>query len=156
MSETTRNSPGEEARAIVQAILDSMGAAISSEVVEESDEQIVVDMRGEDAGIVIGRQGETLAALQLVASVIFHRRTGLGTRVILDAEGYRERRTAGLKEQALRVAASVKSTGREAVLESLRPFERRIVHLALADDPDVFTYSEGEGDDRALVISPRD
>jgi len=156
MSETTRNSPGEEARAIVQAILDSMGAAISSEVVEESDEQIVVDMRGEDAGIVIGRQGETLAALQLVASVIFHRRTGLGTRVILDAEGYRERRTAGLKEQALRGAASVKSTGREAVLESLRPFERRIVHLALADDPDVFTYSEGEGDDRALVISPRD
>lgn len=156
MPESTHTSPSEEARAIVQAILDSMGAALSCEVVEDADEQIVIDMRGEDAGLVIGRQGEALAALQLIASVIFHRKTGLGTRLILDAEGYRERRTEGLKEQALRVAASVKSSGREAVLESLRPFERRIVHLALADDPDVFTYSEGEGDDRALVISPRD
>ncbi len=156
MPESTHTSPSEEARAIVQAILDSMGAALSCEVVEDADERIVIDMRGEDAGLVIGRQGEALAALQLIASVIFHRKTGLGTRLILDAEGYRERRTEGLKEQALRVAASVKSSGREAVLESLRPFERRIVHLALADDPDVFTYSEGEGDDRALVISPRD
>lgn len=157
MPETTSERPAsEEARLIVQDLLDRMGLNVLATVADESEEQIVVDMAGTDVGIVIGHHGDTLSALQLIASVMLHRRTGASARLLLDAEGYRDRRTSALTEQALRVAASVRTTGREAVLESLRAHERRIVHMALADDPDVFTYSEGEGDDRALIISPRE
>jgi spoIIIJ-associated protein len=156
MPGTTERSPAEEANVIVQELLDRMGLSVLATVADESDEQIIVDMAGTDVGIVIGHHGETLSAMQLLASVMLHRRAETNARLLLDAEGYRDRRANALTEQAKRHAASVKATGREALFEGLRPHERRIVHMALQDDPDVYTYSEGEGDDRVLVISPRD
>lgn len=147
---------GEEARAIVQETLTHMGMNALATVADASDEQIVIDMAGKDIGILIGHQGETLAALQFIAAAIFRRRTGSEVRVVLDAEGYRDRRARALTERARQAADNVRATGKEAVLDSLRPYERRIVHMALAEDPDVYTYSEGEGDDRCLIISPRE
>lgn len=146
---------GEEARRIVQQTVDLMDLAAMATVAEESDEQIVIDMAGADIGILIGRRGETLQALQLIASAMFHRKTDSGVRLIVDAEGYRDRRADTLTKKALQIANEVRESGREAVLDSLSAFERRVVHLALADDPDVYTYSEGEGRERVLVISPR-
>lgn len=146
---------GEEARRIVQQTVDLMELAAMATVAEESDEQIVIDMAGADIGILIGRRGETLQALQLIAAAIFHRKTDSEVRLIVDAEGYRDRRADTLTEKALQIANEVRESGKEAVLDSLSAFERRVVHLALADDPDVYTYSEGEGRERVLVISPK-
>lgn len=156
MSAQSPSSAAEEGRAIVQELLDRMGLEVVAAVADESDEEILIDMTGSDVGIVIGRHGETLSALQLLASVTLRRSTETEARLLLDAEGYRDRRTQALTEQAHRHAASVKASGREALFEGLKAHERRIVHMALAEDPEVFTYSEGEGDDRVLVISPRD
>lgn len=147
---------GEEARRVVQRTVDLMGLAAMATVAEESDDQIIIDMAGADIGILIGRRGETLQALQLIAAAVFHRKTGAEVRLVVDAEGYRDRRTETLTGRALQIANEVRASGKEAVLDSLSAFERRVVHMALADDPDVYTYSEGEGRDRVLVISPRE
>lgn len=147
---------GEQARRVVQQMVDHMGLAAMATVAEESEEQIVIEMAGADIGILIGRRGDTLQALQVIAAALFHRKTGSEVRLVVDAEGYRSRRADTLTQRALQIANEVRTTGREAVLDSLSASERRVVHLALADDPDVYTYSEGEGRERVLVISPRE
>jgi spoIIIJ-associated protein len=146
---------GDAARGTVQDILAHTGLEATASVLGEAPDEVVIDLSGPDVGILIGRHGETLHALQLLASAIFHRRTGTTARLVIDAEGYRERRADALRQRAREVADRVRSTGREAVMQSLRADERRIVHMELAEDPDVYTYSEGEGDDRALIVSPR-
>lgn len=156
MPEASARTPGDEAAVIVQEILGKMGLNALATVSDEDDEQIAIDMAGTDVGILIGRHGETLQALQLIVGGIFHKRTGSSARVLVDAEGYRERRADQLRERARHIADQVRESSREAVLDSLSAYERRIVHLELADDPDVYTYSEGEGDNRSLVISPKE
>ena len=111
---------------------------------------------GDDMGVVIGKHGNTINALQYLVGLIAHKRVGERVRVVVDAEGYRGRREQTLRELARSYADRVKETGQEAVLDALQSYERRIVHTALADDPDVITYSEGEEPDRRVVISPRE
>jgi len=149
-------SSAEIGREALQAIIDKMGLSATVVVAEDTDEQVVLDMQGDDIAILIGRQGDTLNALQLIVGVIVGRATEQRRRVLVDAQGYRERRAEALCARAEEVAKQVRESGREALIESLHAYERRIIHLALADHPDVYTYSEGEGDDRVLVISPRD
>jgi spoIIIJ-associated protein len=156
MPEGTARTPGDEAAVIVQEILGKMGLSALATVADETEDQVTIDMAGNDIGILIGRHGETLQALQLIVGGIFHRRTGSSARILVDAEGYRERRAEQLRQRARHIADQVRESGREAVLDSLTAYERRIVHLELADDPDVYTYSEGEGDNRSLVISPKE
>ncbi|MBD3176379.1 MAG: KH domain-containing protein [Armatimonadia bacterium] len=156
MSKAETAGLGEEARKVVQQLVDLMGLAAMATVAEESDEQIIIDMAGADIGILIGRRGETLQALQLIAAALFHRETESDVRLIVDAEGYRDRRSDSLTEKAKQIADEVRSSGKEAVLDSLSAFERRVVHLALSEDPDIYTYSEGEGRERVLVISPKE
>jgi len=147
----------ELAREILQTLIDKMNLRASVRILEASPTQIMLDIEGgQDLGIIIGRQGQTLNALQLVTSVVANKRAGTRYRILLDASGYRARRAQALRLRAFEVAEQVKATGKEALLESLKAHERRIVHLALANDPDVYTYSEGEGERRNLVISPRD
>jgi len=110
-----------------------------------------------NAGLVIGKRGQTLAALQLLVAMMTNRSQPLEERrrIILDAEGYRGRRERTLQSMASSGAARAKRSGREVTLEALDPRERRIVHLALADDPGVTTRSEGEDPNRSVVIIPR-
>jgi spoIIIJ-associated protein len=110
---------------------------------------------GEEMGLLIGRKGETLAALQYVLNLIVNHQTNAHATFGIDVEGYRQRREAQLEDLARRVAERVRRSGEPMTLEPMPPAERRIVHITLADDPDVQTVSIGEGDARKVAITRR-
>ncbi|MDP2661206.1 MAG: RNA-binding cell elongation regulator Jag/EloR [Dehalococcoidia bacterium] len=115
----------------------------------------VLDIEGSDLGILIGRRGKTLFALQYLVNLILSKRCRSRVKVFVDVEGYRRRRQDSLKALAERMAEQVRTTGRFVTLEAMPPHERRIVHLALQSDPDVVTESIGEGESRKVVINPK-
>jgi len=116
---------------------------------------IQLSLSGRDSGMIIGRRGQTLDALEhLVNRAVFRDDTGHGVRVSLDVEGYRQRRQESLEQLALRLAAKARATGRLVTLNPMSARDRRIVHLTLQSDPSVNTRSEGEGHYRKLVIVP--
>ncbi len=112
----------------------------------------VFEIEGDDSGLLIGRRGETLRALEFVVKFIVGRRLESRARLMIDVEGYQERRYQSVSNLAQRVAHRVVTSGRPVNLEPMPPNERRIVHLALADHPDVTTESTGFGDNRQVVI----
>jgi spoIIIJ-associated protein len=114
----------------------------------------VLDVTGEDLGILIGRRGETLACLQYMVNLMVSRQIKLRSTFSIDIEGYRRRREESLKGLAARMADRVRNTGQSVTLEPMPPNERRIVHLALAKDPTVITESAGEGESRKVSITP--
>lgn len=115
----------------------------------------VLDVSGEDLGILIGRRGETLSCLQYMVNLMVSRQFKLRGTFGIDIEGYRRRREESLKGLALRMADRVRSTGHSVTLEPMPPNERRIVHLALAKDATVITESVGEGESRKVSITRR-
>jgi spoIIIJ-associated protein len=121
----------------------------------DGDNPIVLDITGDDLGILIGRRGETLSALQLVTNIIVGRRTREWARIVVDVEGYRLRREDALRSLATRMAERVRFSRAPFTMESMPPNERRIIHLTLQDSPHVTTESHGEGEDRRVTISPR-
>ena len=178
----SRGKPGflgigsEPARVRVKKILSSQGAAsLAIDVVNKilagagvktlttlrnaQDSQTggpVIDITGDDSGLLIGRRGETLRALQYIVNlVVKNNLPEENLRVVLDIERYRERRHNSLSEMALRVADKVASTGRSISLEPMTAAERRVIHLALADHPRVNTQSSGMGEGRKVTVIPR-
>ena len=129
--------------------------SIPEEVSEESGEPIAFNIEGDDLGILIGRRGQTLASLQYILRIIVGHKTTNWVPIVVDAEGYKDRRHEALKTLALRMADTVKTRGTPFTLEPMPPYERRIVHLVLADHPAVFTESIGEGEARKVVIRPK-
>jgi spoIIIJ-associated protein len=115
----------------------------------------VLDVEGEDLGMLIGRRGETLISLQYLLNLMLSRRVGARVMVGIDIGGYRRRREESLRGLALRTADRVRATGQSVTLEPMPPNERRIVHIALQDNPDVLTVSFGEGEGRKVAITPR-
>ena len=113
------------------------------------------NIEGEDAGLLIGRRGETLSSFQFVLNFILSRKTQSRTLVLLDVEGYRERRSEVLRSMAFRLAERAATTGRSVAMEPMPARERRIVHMALADNAKVTTESIGEGEDRKVTIVPK-
>ena len=136
-------------------ILDALGNGGRAEMKSADADQVILDMVGGDTPRLIGRHGQTVNAIQYLVGIVTNRRMEAKVRVVVDAEGYRARREDALRKQALYLAKQVKEGGQEAVLDSLTANERRIIHTTLADDPDVYTYSEGEDPERRLVISPK-
>lgn len=138
---------------VLQHILRYMN--IHATVQVRSNSPLTLNIHGinENLGLLIGRRGETLAALQLLVSLIVSHRTRHRMRIVVDAENYRQRREENLRSLALRVAQQVRSYRRSIALEAMPPNERRIVHIALADSNDISTESIGEGDERRVVIS---
>ena len=120
---------------------------------EGEEDTIELDIEGEDSGLLIGRRGETLRALQFTVNLIVGQTTR--ARVILDVEGYRERRYSSLRALAARVAERVTSTGRPITLEPMAPNERRVVHMALANNSRVATESTGVGESRKITVLPK-
>jgi spoIIIJ-associated protein len=118
-------------------------------------EHLTLDIKGEDLGILIGRRGETLAALQYLVNLIVSRRLKGRVGVVVDVEGYRERRYESLRLLARRLAEQVKITGRAVTLEPMPASERRIIHLELKDNNDVTTQSMGQGEERKIVITSK-
>ena len=116
--------------------------------------QSVLDVDGEDLGLLIGRRGQTLASLQYLLNLILAKQLGKRVAFGVDVDGYRRRREEALISLAKRSASRVRSTGRSVTLEPMPPNERRIVRITLADDPAVITVSIGEGDARKVAITP--
>ena len=116
----------------------------------------VIDITGEDSGLLIGRRGETLRSLQFLVNLVVRRNPdNESVRVVLDIERYRERRYNSLWELALKVADTVAGTGRSVSLEPMPAAERRIIHVALSDHPRVSTESSGIGEARKVTIAPK-
>jgi len=145
----------EAAREFVEEVLAAMELPAEVHASENGEGGFRLEVVGDDAGSLIGRYGQGINSLQYLAILVGQRRTGAHLRLTLDADGYRGRREAALVEQARSLAAEVVAAGQEAELDPLSAFERRIIHNALLDHPDVITYSEGEGDDRRVIIAPR-
>jgi spoIIIJ-associated protein len=116
--------------------------------------QAVLDVDGEDLGLLIGRRGQTLASMQYLLNLIVAKQIGKRASFGVDVDGYRRRREESLVNLAKRTAARVRDTGRSVTLEPMPPNERRIVHITLADDPNVMTVSIGEGEGRKVAITP--
>lgn len=115
----------------------------------------VLDIEGDDLGLLIGRRGTTLAALQYMVNVMLTRKMDSRVIVTVDVERYHRRREETLQNLAQRMADRVSNSGRPMTLEPMPPSERRIIHLTLSGDEDVVTGSVGQGDDRKIVIRPR-
>jgi len=146
---------GERATRMLSEMMSHMGIQATAEVVEEDDAQVVVDIRGEELGLLIGKHGQTLAAIQHLLGLMVNKGEEYRKRVILDAEGYRRRREESLRHLAIASARRAKQSGEAITLDPLLPHERRIVHTALAEDPGVTTRSIGEEPTRRIVIEPR-
>jgi len=151
------------ARDALQGILQRM--AIQARIVSKPPTEfmlegdnpppVVLDIQGRDLGVLIGRRGETLGALQFLVRLIVNHRTRRWYNIVIDVQGYKERREQQLRRLAERMAERVVATRRSVVLEAMPPYERRIVHLALRNHPKVTTHSIGEGDNRKVMIHLR-
>lgn len=115
---------------------------------------VLVDIQGGDLGFLIGRQAETMGALQLITRLIVGKEVGHAAHVIIDVAGYRQRRDENLRKLANKMAKQAVSTGRRQTLEPMSPSERRIIHLELRDNSEVSTESTGEEPRRKVVIIP--
>ena len=122
--------------------------------VEDRDDEVLLNVDGDDLGRIIGNFGQTLNAIQFLINLMVNTR-GSRKRILVDAGGYRDRRREKLEAIAFEQAQRAKEERRGVILEGLRAAERRIIHTALQNDPDVVTFSEGEEPHRRLVISPR-
>ncbi|HCG90360.1 MAG TPA: hypothetical protein DEZ08_00770 [Dehalococcoidia bacterium] len=113
---------------------------------------LAIELSGNDTGLLIGRRGQTLMSLQFLVNSIVRTQTGTNTRIVIDAEGYRDRRETTLKEMAIRVADRVKQTGRSVTLEPMNAADRRIIHVSLTEYDGIKTESIGEADNRKVEI----
>lgn len=138
---------------VLQNILRHLNIRATVQVRSTSPLTLNIHGMHENLGLLIGRRGETLAALQLLVNLIVSHRTHHRMRIIIDAENYRMRREENLRSLAQRVAQQVRNYRRSIALEAMPPHERRIVHLALSESGDISTESIGEGDARRVVIS---
>lgn len=139
---------------LLQNLLTRMGIEARVDGVERNGE-VHLNIRTDDSGLLIGRQGQTIDALQYLVNRIVNRDGSEGVRIILDTEHYQERREDRLTRLAQRLAAQVKSTGQAAVMAPLNARDRRIIHLALQADREVSISSKGDGALRKVLISPR-
>jgi spoIIIJ-associated protein len=143
-----------EARALVARIVETLGVDAAVAAREDTD-AIVVTCSGEDVGLLIGRHGQTIDAIQYLLNVIAYRTHGEEKRdVVVDAAGYRARRQATLETLALRVAERVRGSGEPEELEPMTAVERKVVHLRLKDVEGVGTTSEGTEPNRYVVVVP--
>lgn len=149
----------EQARAFLEGVLSRMGLVAAVETRTDEDGVVHMNITGSDLGTIIGRRGQTLDALQYLVNVVGNRQAAAGSgswvRIVLDAEGYRERRAETLRQLAHRMAEKAVARGRRIRLEPMSAHERRVVHLALKDHPKVETQSDGEEPFRRVVIVPK-
>jgi spoIIIJ-associated protein len=140
---------------ILDTLLGLMGVQGNVEVLSK-ELPLGLNIKGDDLGILIGRRGQTLVALEYITKLIVVRRLKAWVPLTVDVGGYKRRRRDSLQKLALYLAEQVKSRRRAMPMEPMPPDERRIIHLALADHPDVTTQSIGDGENRKIVILPRE
>ena len=143
---------GKLAYDFLKNVTEKMGVTVAIRVTEEED-HLSVSMMGDTLGILIGRRGDTLDALQYLTSLQVNKHRDGYMRVSLDTENYRQKREEALSKLAMRMAARARKTGRKVTLEPMNPYERRVLHSALQGNPYVTTHSEGEEPYRRVVIT---
>ena len=143
----------EKAKSYLTDVTAMMNVTVSVEAKADEEGNVRVDMQGDTLGILIGRRGETLDALQYLTSLYVNRGREDYTRVTIDTENYRAKREEALTRLANRMANRAVKTGRKVVLEPMNPYERRILHSALQQNDAVTTHSEGEEPNRHVVIT---
>jgi spoIIIJ-associated protein len=139
------------ATGVLETLLGLIGVTGKIEVLSE-EVPVVLDIEGDDLGILIGRRGKTVASLEYITKLIVAGQLKAWLPLSVDVAEYKKRRRESLRRLALHLAEQVKSRRRAMTLEPMLPDERRIIHLTLADHPDVTTHSIGEGEDRKVVI----
>ncbi len=153
----------EVARDILETLLGLMGISASVNPVHgalvesqaEAPSSITLNVEGDDLGILIGRRGQTLSCLQYLVRIIIGHQKKVWLPIVIDVEGYKQRRCNALQTMALRIAEQVTQRKEPFALEPMPAFDRRIVHLALVDHQDVTTESRGEGEARRVVVVPK-
>lgn len=146
-------SPEGKAQSFLMDVTRLMGVNVSVNARRDEEGNVRVDMFGDTLGVLIGRRGETLDALQYLTSLYVNRGQEGYTRVTLDTENYRAKREEALRRLANRMANRAVKTGRKVVMEPMNPYERRILHSALQQNEAVTTHSEGEEPNRHVVIT---
>lgn len=138
----------------LQRLVDAIteGAQVTA---HNHDEALHFSISGGNRGLLIGRHGQTLEAIQYLADKIVNRGNAARVRIHVDVEGYQEKRGEQLKDRALKLASKARRSGKPQRLEPMNAYDRRIVHMALKNDAQVRTQSVGDGGERALVIYPR-
>ena len=142
---------------VISKLITMMDADVSVHLKQADNDDIggpVFEIEGDDSGLLIGRRGETLMAFQLLVRVIVGNEIGSRANLVIDVEGYNERRHQSIANLSKRVADRVIKTGRAIDLEPMSPSERRVVHITLAESDRVTTESSGSGNDRRVVIHP--
>jgi len=152
----------EKGRELLTGLLKHMGLDAHVEIVPQSAAEIdddepalVLNIVGDNLGVLIGRQNETLSALEFVTRLMVNQQVRSRTSFVVDVNGYRAKRAESLRKLALRMADQAAQSGRTVALEPMPPAERRIIHLALREHPSVVTQSVGEGDRRKVTIVPK-
>ncbi|MFW6000933.1 MAG: RNA-binding cell elongation regulator Jag/EloR [Halanaerobium sp.] len=151
--------PVEAGKDFLEELLNKANINVEVEIMdnETTDEQVMYNLKGQnELGLVIGHRGETLDALQYLTSIYLNKELKEYYRVLLDAEGYRERRRETLERLAARLANKAEKKQRKVVLEPMPPHERRIIHIKLKENNNVKSYSEGEEPYRKVMIEPLD
>ena len=146
-------TPASEAKAFVDGLLSRMGINGEAFQMEGEDGQIILDIRGEDMGAVIGRRGDTLDAIQYLTSLTINRGKEEHIRIAIDTEGYRAKREESLQRLARKMAGKVLKYRKNMTLEPMNPYERRIIHSTLQDYKGVTTYSTGTEPNRRVVVA---
>ncbi len=148
------DDPIKKGKEFLEEVFRNTNIDLDINIIEDktNEEQVVYDLHSPDLGIVIGRRGETLDALQYLSSLVVNKDTNEYYRIILDAEGYRERRKKTLERLARKLAQKAVNKKRKVVLEPMPPHERRIIHITLKNDSRVESYSEGEEPFRKVMI----
>jgi spoIIIJ-associated protein len=136
----------------VERVVGAMGVQLTA-TVEDTPDGTRINLQGEDGGILIRRGGEGLQALQHLVATAFRRQLGDDTRIVVDCNGYRRDKDAELKQMAVFVAAKARDTGAPQELGPLNPYERRIVHMVIAEDPTVTSESIGDAFMKTVIIA---
>lgn len=144
----------EKAVDLLNEITKSMNLQVEMNAVEKKD-FLIINLKGSELGILIGRRGETLDALQFLINLSANKNQTNRKRIIIDVEGYRNRREETLQKLALKLASKAKQRGRSVVLEPMSSQERKIIHISLQGRDDIYTFSEGDDPYRRIIISPR-
>ncbi|MGI6413431.1 MAG: RNA-binding cell elongation regulator Jag/EloR [Syntrophomonadaceae bacterium] len=148
-----REKPEEEAKKVVEEILSRMKIDYQINQVEWEPGKVRINIIGKDMGLLIGRKGETLNAVQYLSGLIINRQREEKIRIVLDVEDYRKKKEEALEALALKLSDKVKKTKKNIVLRPMSSQERRIIHTILQTDPQVTTYSMGDEPNRKVVIS---
>jgi len=149
--EDEEEDAASEAESFLKGLFATIGTDVNTRSIEE-DEKIYIEIISDSAGLIIGKRGKTLEALQILVNIIVNKKGERWRKVILDIENYRDKREQTLRELAQKVARKVKTTGKSQYLEPMNPFERRVIHMTLQSDPYVETRSEGNGNLKRVKI----